>query len=193
MRRPRVLLDVDGVLANFCDLAIEVARTMNSCFDDMTHDDIDQWDVDLTFKNRLPADDPGFRTEFWDRINSPGNILNIKPYPGAQETIKELSEFADIYYVTTPILHNLTWCYERAQWLIEKFKAKPQQIVLTWAKHLCQGEMFVDDKPSNVESWGFSNDVYDSYLFRRPYNTSSLWGNSLNSYQHLIQEAKERT
>jgi len=93
------------------------------------------------------------RRKVFDIIESTGWCASLPVYPGAQEAVRELSARADVYIVTTAWHGSPTWCHDRTQWLHDHFGISRQNVIYAWAKHLVQGDIFVDDKPSNVREW----------------------------------------
>lgn len=183
--KKRVLLDVDGVVANYVDLAFSVARDMHGVFGKLRYEDLDQWDIDRYLYSKLPPGHEYFTAEFWSRMNEPGRIFNMNPYPGAVECVKKLMEISDLYFVTSPTENNATWASERFAWLQKHFRCSRYQIVITAAKHVVSGAVLVDDKLSNLHSWKLHNRG-DALLFEQPYNKTDKWPSRVGSYDALI-------
>lgn len=144
----RGAFDVDGVLGNFTELYLNAVRAA-------TDRDIPeywlpaQWDIDedlgLTAKERKAV---------WELISLPGQAALINPYPGVVEGIKQLSEFVDIFFVTSPVKTSPTWTYDRNVWLRRYFGKQLAGFVLyTEHKYAAAADFFVDDKPSHCEEW----------------------------------------
>lgn len=153
MRRPLVLLDCDGVLADFVTPAFEIA---NRLFGKDHHpDNLNQWDM-----ARFMGFDSEQERVFYDEIKKKGFHDHLKPYPGAVDGINWIRKIADVHIVTSPMFGE-TWCSERWKWLHDYFGIKSREVTHTHAKELFFGDVFVDDKPTNVDKWVARH--YDSH------------------------------
>ncbi len=166
MKKPTLLLDVDGVLADFFTPAAQIIFDVAGM--KLTPDTIPSWD----FFELVPKK---FHEECWLRMGHPGWCSALQPYEGAQEVIRRLSSKCHIYYVTAPLNAPL-WSSERTSWLQYHFEATRDQILIGSAKHLVRGHFFVDDRHSNVSEWvkaskAWGNDV-TGFLWAHPYNDS---------------------
>jgi 5'(3')-deoxyribonucleotidase len=156
----RILLDVDGVIADFTSAYLEIANKLAGT--DWKHDDQTDWN--LGFLPGLAA----VENEAWKAVGLPGFARRIKAYDGAIDGVRRLAELGDIYIVTSPVwmhglaegetqeaheLHGRTFCYDRVRWLEEHFGLARNHIIFAYDKHLVEGDVFIDDKPSNVENW----------------------------------------
>lgn len=160
MIRPRIILDVDGVVADF------VGHT-------------------LTLLGELAP--PGGREAFtaWDMVSvmspearavcthgwrQPGWCASMPTLPDAQNAVDRLSLRADVVWATAPMTHAPHWMHERAGWLERVFAADPRSIVFTHDKAHVWGDVFVDDKPENVDGWADTHRDGFSILWTAPYN-----------------------
>lgn len=147
MVRPRVLLDCDGVLADFITPACE---TMNKILgSSVTPNDMKSWYLFDAFDFEVL---PETREACYDQWKRPGWCFDLKPYPGAQEGVALLREVADVYIVTTP-MEGATWADERRRWLTKYFGFDRKTIVHTDGKYICSGDVFVDDKRDHCRAW----------------------------------------
>jgi 5'(3')-deoxyribonucleotidase len=159
-RKPRLGLDVDGVLADFITPALAIMRDMG--VGDYTPEDM----TDFEMSTLIPE---GRRNEFWKRCGEPGWCRNLKPYDGAQDGVKALAKVADIYIVTSPLHSGPQWTHEREAWLWEHFGIPRSRVIHTAAKYTFAGDMLVDDKPEHVEKWSDEHRGVP-VLWARPYN-----------------------
>lgn len=162
MRR-RVLLDVDGVLADF--LSPSLAFLDHEFGVKQDAQTFPSWDLFETIDRR-------YQEAMATHWAQPGWCRAIPVYGGAQEAVMALREVADVYFVTAQMLHAPYWMWERVQWLKEHFAADDRHIVLTLAKYLIVGDVFVDDKPANVNAWAAAHPEKQGVLWTQPYNTS---------------------
>lgn len=147
-----LLLDVDGVIANFKLLYLQCAQEATGR----------QFDVALIGNDWAYGASLGLTLEqtraTWEHIKEPGRGRNMQPLPGAIEGVKELLKEYEIYFVTAPFLAAPTWCHERHQWLVHHFRETVgHNLVFTEHKYLVRGDCLVDDRPQNVLKWCDAN------------------------------------
>ena len=140
--KPRLLLDVDGVLADFTNPVLEFLRTVGI---DKSYEDICRWDI---FEGNSELED-----EFKESYAShPGYCYNLKPLPGAIDFVRSARKSYDISIVTTP--YDVPYWYnERKDWIVDNFGLSRSCITFTHHKEFLEGDIFVDDKLENVERW----------------------------------------
>lgn len=154
MNKPIVLLDVDGVIADFSAeyyrLACQIAhRTLTG------PEEWDDWDM----KVALGLNEQEVRY-IHTHLNRPGVAEGFSPYYGAVDGVHELmrKEICDLYFLTSPIETSPTWCHDRTMWLVAHFGLEQgRKVIHTHYKHLVKGDFFIDDRPSNVTNWGGAN------------------------------------
>ena len=172
--KPTVLLDVDGVVANFVDETLLKLRTE---FDIYAEHDSSNWPVwsiaDYTRFTSMGPKCPSRQvintclSMIWNNDNF---AAGISPYDGAVEGVESLMEIADVYFVTSPIWTSETWTYDRALWLRTYFGIDNSHIIFTSSKHLVRGDIFVDDRPETVEKWKQHNSPAYAVVWNQPYN-----------------------
>lgn len=143
--RPRVLLDVDGVLADFHTPCLDLINRYGGTKHSMN--DLSEWDL----FNALGID-PEVKHLVYEYMKQPGWCRQIGVYPEAKEGVARLREVADVYVVTSP-MNGPTWTHERDRWLMYHFGFTTKQIVHTSAKYLCAGDALIDDKIDNLLKW----------------------------------------
>lgn len=163
--KPIVLLDVDGVLADFESAFLHVARavTQRQIVRDPTH-----WDM-----TRQCGLGPDEAREVWDVIHQSRLARDLEPYPVAIESVRILAEIASVYFVTSPMEENMTWAHDRALWLKSHFGDLGQNVISTSKKYRIHGHILVDDKPSHVEQWSETHVDSSGFLWNRPYNVEA--------------------
>jgi 5'(3')-deoxyribonucleotidase len=144
--KPTVLIDADGVIANFhataLDLIFEVTGRRYPL------EKITTWD---TFHS---LDEPQeVKDKVWALFKEPGNCARIEPFPEAKDGIRRLAQFADIICVTSPFKGSATWAHEREMWLEKHFGEYIQQVIHARDKRRVHGDIFVDDKIDHVRDW----------------------------------------
>ena len=163
LKKPTVLLDCDGVLADFTSLALQFIENETGKL--YKQEDIPHWEIfeslgypELWSKFNLRAGDVGF-------------CSGIKPYRQAMAGVKKLRNDCEILIVTAPV-DALPWMYERAHWLEEHFDISRKKVIFAHEKQHVRGDMLVDDKPDNVFAWAKANPDGVAVLWAHPYNRS---------------------
>jgi 5'(3')-deoxyribonucleotidase len=157
----RVLLDVDGVLADFTAKVIQTARDITG--KTLIEGDFHDYDV---FRTVGREHEDAVR-KAW---SSPGWCASLNPYDGASAFVARLRKTHRVYFVTAPMPGAPHWYWERHQWLDSNFGASYRDVIFTTAKHVVCGDFLVDDKPSNLEEWAVHNPSGTAVVFDQPYN-----------------------
>lgn len=137
-----VLLDCDGVLADFTTGLIQLAERIGVPWKPRKG-----WNqfAGLSRKHRKALD---------LAILQPGFCRSLPVLPGAQAMVAGLNSSGhEVYAVTAFWDSHPTWCAERVEYLHAHFDIPGDHVVLTKAKHLVDGDLFVDDRVRNVNRW----------------------------------------
>ena len=157
---PRVLLDVDGVLANFVDAMLDVAfRRYDLRFN---HDDI----TDLDILNIVGKQ---YENELFAACKAPGYCANIATYPCAVEGVARLRAVADVTILTSPI-HGMSWYFERVEWCCKHFGFTPKDVAFMADKTRVDADVLIDDKFETVVNWAACHPDGVGLLWDRPWN-----------------------
>lgn len=165
-RRPRVFVDVDGVLADdgpgIIDIINEVAGLS------LTSLDFVDWDffVHPVFQG---LEGKKLVDQVWAAMGQEGRIRNLPLTYGSQDAIKHLSEFCDVHILTSNV-EAPHYHHERTLWLREHFGIDRKQIIFNHQKWTERGDMIIDDRPSNCEKWIEENPEGVAVLRRTPVN-----------------------
>jgi len=177
-----VLLDVDGVLANFIGRVCEVASSITG----RVHkpEDIKQFN----FATELGLT-PEQKREAHAFIEQPGFWRNLDPYPDAIEGVRRLQNLRDVevVIVTSPWNSCRTWLYEREGWLKEHFGIHHGDIIPTSRKHMVCGAMLIDDKTETLHAWRkvWGNGAVQ---WQTPHNRLDPWdGHSTRSWDRVVE------
>ena len=94
------------------------------------------------------------KREYEGRLDEvPGIFSLMDPMPGAIEAVHELSEYYDIYILSTAPWNNLTAPSDKIQWLTKHFgDLFKKRVIITHCKHLVDGDYLVDDRAKNGAS-----------------------------------------
>lgn len=166
-RRLRVLLDCDGVLADFVGAALGLIKKVTG--KPYTKANVKQWD----FINDLVRDERDY-LEIYQGVHAAGFCAGIHPLAGAEKGMAELRKMpVDIYVVTAPQFESAHWVPERTRWLNYHFRLDKDRLLYTDAKRLAAGDVFVDDSSEHVASWRAEHPAGVGYVMDAPHNTES--------------------
>ncbi|KAK7123193.1 hypothetical protein R3I94_020098 [Phoxinus phoxinus] len=145
-RRLRVLVDMDGVIADFEGGFLKKfkARFPNEPF--ISLEDRRGFWVSTQYGD-MRSDLCDKAISIWESKNF---FMELEPLPGGVEALKEMSkmENTDVFICTSPIKHYSFCPYEKYAW-IEKHLGPEflEQIILTRDKTVVTGDVLIDDKP----------------------------------------------
>lgn len=172
MRKPRVLLDADGVLIDFLGGVREALLNLSHRYEmdaracealgssaSVNHDQLHHEAQNLlatlgTKWDFLHGIDPVLERHLNQAITSAGFVRTLKPCNGAFQLVAELREAADeLYVVTAPWEGSDHWMIEREEYLKSKFGFTHHDIIFCSRKEIIEGDLLVDDKPKNCRDW----------------------------------------
>lgn len=169
MSGPRVLLDCDGVLADFTSRALDVVADVTGRR--YALEQVTAWD----FCEALGLSRDEARVVKRVIGETRGFAASLAVYPGAVDGVRRLREIAEVHVVTAPWNSNPTWTYEREWWLRTHFDLESQRVHHSSTKHVFAGDVFVDDKLSHVRDWSDEHPDGVAVLWRTRHNqTESL-------------------
>ena len=180
-RMKRALVDVDGVLANFVGGALAIVNNMlgtRYVSEEVTGFDFCAAlglprDVAAAVKRAIGAT-RGFAAEL--------DVL-----PGAIEGMSRLQRIAEVYIVTSPWNSNATWTHEREAWLHKHFGIAHSRVIHTSAKHICAGDLLVDDKTETCAAWRSAHPRGVAVQWRTAHNRRDAWdGLSTGDWDGLL-------
>jgi len=151
------LFDCDGVVADF------VSALLDAVGSDLTKEDIVEWDVlkFLTPVEKAKALESLKTYDFW---------VNLPIIDGARDGIEYVRFGYQVIWVTSPWLDAPQWAAARREWLRRNFQADPADVHIKKDKSGEEGDFFVDDKVSHVESWQVAHPAKKAFIFDQPYN-----------------------
>jgi 5'(3')-deoxyribonucleotidase len=186
--RPRVLLDCDGVLADFVGGylgLLDVTLGIKATYEQITRFDIGA-SLGLTKEQSSQMKRAVGSCEQFARC--------LAVCPGAVFGVRAIEEIADVYIVTSPFGSNPTWTHDREHWLKSNFDIPSKRVVHTAAKYLVRGDILVDDKTEALHPWMKENPgrLGPAVQWETPHNRNDDWlGVSTNNWSEL-REIVER-
>lgn len=139
--KKKILLDVDSVLRNMVDKAIQVYNCFYDSNSNLIHSDI----VDYDFRKQMPliAD----LNQFF-KAHAENVFYNARPYDGAIDFVKNLKKDGhDIHIVTNQLPGTEKYTLE---WLMEN-QVPYKSLHFAKDKTILNGDMLIDDYVSNLE------------------------------------------
>lgn len=180
-KRKRIMFDVDGVLGDFCAVALDHVFKMTG--KRYHQDDITQWDImkSLGFSDEKSK-------ELYESMQIPGLCSSIEPYYGTEDALKAIRKFADVWCITSPF-SGPYWLYERDQWLKTKLGFKSNEIlhVRGESKFAVTADILVEDKTETLDQW-MNHTGNQGILWERTYNRNDGWrGLSVSTWSELVR------
>lgn len=161
MKRRRILLDCDGVLADFCTACFDLIEAHTG--DRHTHEEVTHWDL-FTVVGKAHL-----KPLMKETAAKSGWCLGFPMYAGAQGFVQRLQELGEVVIVTSPMTTPY-WAYERTVWLEQHFGIPKGRIVHTEGKHYVRGDVLIDDADENCFKWHAEYPDALTLLWDAPYN-----------------------
>lgn len=178
----RVLLDCDGVLADFIGGVLPIVNRL--CNREHRHEHVTAFDF-CTSLGLSPDESATVKRAIGATQRFAADLAVL---PGAREGVARLRELADVYIVTSPWNSNATWTSDREWWLKKHFDIPHRNVIHTSAKHVCVGDVFVDDKTEALERWQDEHEQGLAIRWITPHNRNEHWvGPDLESWDELVQ------
>lgn len=164
MTRPVILLDTDGIIANFLGAVFRLAQ--GTCGGTYRLEDVVSWNFMEVFpKEHHPAILKG--------ISGEGFCLDIPEADGAREGVRRLSELGDVWLPTSP-WKSPYWMWERQLWL-ERFGIDSNRVMHVKDKTLIGGDVLIEDNLDNAEAWAARHKDGVAIVWDAPYNRQRPW------------------
>jgi len=124
-------VDMDETVANFKERMIELFPFTEHIFNE-----------EETYENGVIIEDCMFK--------SPRMFRDLEPIEGAVESVLRLSEFYDIYFLSTPFWEVPESFMDKRHWLEEHFGDMCyKRLILSHRKDLSMGSYLIDDRLAN--------------------------------------------
>ncbi len=164
MRKLKIALDVDGVLANFTAGALAIVE-------EVTGKRFKPADVTVFDFTKALGLSPAEASAVKNAIGSrQGFAMSLLPYPEARQGVRRLRELGEVFCVTSPWESNPWWRAERESWLALHFGIDVVHHAADKTGY--EADVFVDDKSSHVRDWLSAWPGRTAVFWRTPHNTS---------------------
>lgn len=164
-----VLLDVDGVLADFVGGYFRLLEEHTGIV--ARREQITQFDMGASL-GLTPEQASKMKRAIGD-AHQFARTLDV--YPGAVDGVRRLQEIADVWIVTSPWNSNPTWTHDREWWLKKHFDIPHARVTHTSAKHMVRGDFLVDDKTDTLVKWREANPMANAVLWAGTWNEHDAW------------------
>ncbi|XP_006006083.1 5'(3')-deoxyribonucleotidase, mitochondrial [Latimeria chalumnae] len=166
-KRLRVLVDMDGVIADFEGGFLKKYKTMYPHEPCVSLEDRRGFWVSTQY-GQLRPDLCKKAMSIWESKNF---FIDLEPIPGALEAVKQMANLkdTDVFICTSPIRKYDHCPYEKYAW-VEKHLGHEflEQVVLTRDKTVVSGDLLIDDKPDITGAE--SNPSWEHILFTACHN-----------------------
>ncbi len=156
-----ILLDMDDIIADCIGGIIAGAKAKHNL--DLTIDDFVSHDTNL-----IPKVANAGINMYDSIIMEDGFFANLEPLPGAQKYVELIASRHDVVVCSSPT-KNPTCIQEKNAWLDKHFPYLINRIY-TKRKDCCVGDIFIDDRPSNLEA---NNSTY-KLTIHYPFNSNTI-------------------
>lgn len=178
MSKPVLLLDCDGVLADFNQASLDDIRALTGIT--YTREEIVEFELLNCFP--LSKRDKKYIKSLRAR---PGWCSEIPPFENAKEPVKLLNKLTDLYIVTSPWMSK-HWVPERYEWLEKHFNIPHEKVWFGKHKWMVQGDIFVDDKTENCLDYKSNRPNSHVFLWSTAYNKEEKGLIRTNDWEELL-------
>lgn len=157
--KPTILVDVDGVLADFMGL---ICRELSNRGQSRHPDEFKYHDLSLTLSlQELQV--------FVELAYTEGLAAKISWYPNAELFLGRLHQLGEVFAVTAP-WKSRSWAGERGAWLQPHIRPDHVLSVPAAAKSLIRGDILIEDNSQTAYEWVEANPSGLALLIDRPWN-----------------------
>lgn len=173
MNKPHILLDMDGVIADFHGTLIEVYNKDES---NSPKVQLEQC-TNFEFSKCLSKD---IHARMLAIYMAPGFFSGIRPFSEAKSVVNELMTFTELEICSAPtkIFNeetqkkqiNAQCAFEKINWIHQHFSELSRSISLTINKYNYRADGLIDDALHNHAKWCKAHPNGVGYLIDRPWN-----------------------
>lgn len=156
---PIALVDVDGVCADFIGHLQEKLRSEGLVLPMPA-----EWDFFKTMSTNMEIRSRQILKDvsFWESLPE----IHL-----ARDSIYSLKSIGwDVVFLTSPYYACVGWESARRSWIHRTFGIDGHNVIFASRKDLVFGNIFIDDRKENVESWVKRHPDGLGFLFKQPYN-----------------------
>lgn len=142
----RILLDCDGVIADFVSHACETIFEEDGAF--FRPEDFKHWDLSRTL-------DIDQRAVLEEATCSKHWCYRIPVYEGAQNFVERLKDLGDVRALTAAVGNSKHWINERKWWLADHMSIPEKHVVFcpTDEKRFHFGDVLIEDRLETCIAW----------------------------------------
>lgn len=161
MSHNRILVDVDGVLADYIAGVCKHLQAAGHTY--ITPDTFNSWDLNSALtQEQISVMDRG--------THSAGFCRALKWYRGAARFLVQLKRLGTVHALTAPLHTSPHWLDERVEWLAPFIPAEDIIFSRTQDKHLHTGSLLIEDRAETLNAWCASHTQGKGILLHRPWN-----------------------
>jgi 5'(3')-deoxyribonucleotidase len=186
--RPTIFIDLDGVIVDFTTPALRKHGV--TIRDESGYPADCEWDI-LQACNKLRGRERRFNSnpltaaEFWDAFDY-DFWYGLPLYPGASTFVKNLEQWGDIYFATTPALSS-DCVAGKYDWVKKHFPEYRSKLVICTHKEVLAGPntILIDDRDKNCEAFEKAGGI--AIPVPRPWNNFEQGPENLPLYDHIYK------
>ncbi len=171
--KKHVLLDVDGVLADF------TGAYLRAVYEETGR----QYTVEAmnTYSLRDYCQlSPQEEKKLDRRVCEEGFAYNLDPLPGLEGAARLIAEH-DVRVVTSPWHSSRHWYGERVAWLWDHLRFPAKKVIFAGEKHPVWGDVLIDDKTETVQTWAGRWPRGRAVLWNAPWNQDAGEGSTIRA------------
>lgn len=180
----RILIDLDGVVADFvqawCD---EANRYYLPSMIHLSPSDITEWMMHKNTNGYMTREES---ESIWLEN---GFFLRLKPiddaFNGILDLYKSGHEIVFVSFCKRGFEDKLSWLQKETQYYGIKYET-----IFTHAKHMIDGDVFIDDYPENCKAWQTAHPTGTAICFAAPYNTH-YEGLRIGNWKQVLNKISE--
>jgi 5'-nucleotidase len=159
----RILIDMDGVLANW-------GAEWDRHAAEYLHLGLQLTDNQTSFDLAEGLSDEG-KQAVYSIMNRPDFYRVLEPFEGAAEALNTMvAEGHEVFLVTSPMVTNHNCASDKLWWAEEYIgKGWAKRTIITSDKTLVKGDVLIDDKP---EIHGVAEPEWKHVYYTQPYNAN---------------------
>jgi len=173
MKKPKLLIDMDGVIVNLIDPWL--SRINQDQGTNYTKNDIKGGIMESTGIPEEVCCTYFYEKDFW---------LSLPPQDDVMEYLPKLDELFDIIIVTKAHFASPYCSHEKYMWMIKHF-GKPFKMVQTKYKSYVRGAIIIDDMGDNLKRCHERGKT--TICYAQPWNVDVDFGYKANSWKEIYQ------